>query len=269
MSMPLACRDLSVVRDGRALVDRITLEVARGAITGLLGPNGAGKSTLLRALAGVSPPTSGSIELMGRALAEWSAIERAARLAYLPQLRDVAWRLRVADVVALGRLHRTSLSRLTDADRDACETAMRDTDVTHLAARDCRTLSGGELGRVLLARALATGAEVLLADEPGTGLDPRHQLELMELLRAKAAAGVSCCVVLHDLTLAARYCDHVILIDAGAIVSHGSPNDVLTDERLASVYGIRASRFDGALVPTTTLRGAARSAGDEPNSRKQ
>jgi iron complex transport system ATP-binding protein len=269
MSAPLTCRSVSVVRDGKAIVNHVTLQVTGGSVTGLLGPNGAGKSTLLRTLAGVIQPTSGSVELLGRPLRAWRAAERASHLAYLPQMRDVAWRLSVLDVVALGRLHHASLGRLSAADRAACQDAMRDTDVTHLALRDCRTLSGGELGRVLLARALATGAGVLLADEPGTGLDPRHQLELMEVLRARSATGVTCCVVLHDLTLAARYCDQVILIDQGVIVSHGSPKDVLTDERLASVYGIRALRFDGALVPMQTVRDPSKSARDQPNAGEQ
>jgi iron complex transport system ATP-binding protein len=172
-------------------------------------------------------------------------------------------------VVALGRLHRASLGQQSPADREACLAAMQDTDVAHLAERDCRTLSGGELGRVLLARALATGAELLLADEPGTGLDPRHQLDLMDLLRAKAAAGSACCVVLHDLTLAARYCDQVILIDRGKIICQGTPTEVLTDERLAHVYGIRALRFDGALVPVQALPRAASSASNQPNTGQQ
>ncbi len=269
MSAPLECERLTVVRGGATLVNEVSLQIARGSLTGLLGPNGAGKSTLLRTLAGVIQPTAGRIQLLGRDLRAWTAAERAARLAYLPQLRDVAWRLRVIDVVALGRLHQASLGRLTEADRAACMAAMRDTDVEHLAERDCRTLSGGELGRVLLARALATGAELLLADEPGTGLDPRHQLDLMALLRARVARGATCFVVLHDLTLAARYCDQVILIDRGSVVCQGQPNEVLSDERLAQVYGIRALRFNGALVPLDTLRTPDRLASDEPHSSEQ
>jgi iron complex transport system ATP-binding protein len=267
VSAPLIARSIVVARGGARLLDGVSIEIERGHVTGLLGPNGAGKSTLLRVIAGVTAANAGEVLLDGRRVDTWRPAERAARIAYLPQLRDVAWRLRVADVVALGRLHLTGLGRLSDADREACERAMRETDVSHLRERDSRTLSGGELGRVLLARALATGAHTLLADEPTAGLDPRHQLDLMYVLRGKAATGAACCVVLHDLALAMRFCDRVVLLDRGALVAAGAPVDVLSDERLASVYGIRALRAAHAIVPVETVRGAPPSPrGDEPYS---
>jgi iron complex transport system ATP-binding protein len=184
---------VTVQLNGTQILESISVEIHRGEVVGLLGPNGAGKSTLLRVLAGHIAPQAGTVEIDGKPLDSVPPLERASIVAYLPQRRDVAWHLSVRDVVALGRVHRAGMGSLSAADEQLCASAMHDTDVAHLAERDSRTLSGGELARVLLARALATDAPLLLADEPTAGLDPRHQIELMRVLRARAATGHACC----------------------------------------------------------------------------
>ncbi len=249
----LSARDIVVVRGGARILDAVSFELRCGELTALLGPNGAGKSTLLRVLAGALTAEAGAVELDGKPLASWAPAQRAARIAYLPQLRDVAWNLGVFDLVSLGRLHRATLGRLDDTDIAACERAMRDTDVAHLGARAARTLSGGELARVLLARALAAETPILLADEPAAGLDPRHQLDSMTVLRRRADAGAACCVVLHDLTLVARSCDRVVLLNQGRVAGDGAPATVLTDAALEAAYRVRVARFDAAIVPTASI----------------
>jgi iron complex transport system ATP-binding protein len=248
--------DVTVRLDSTPILQRISVEIRRGEVVGLLGPNGAGKSTLLRVLAGHIAPQAGAVELDNKPLDSVPPLERAGIVAYLPQRRDVAWHLSVRDVVALGRVRHAGMSNLSSGDEALCAAAMRDTDVAHLAERDSRTLSGGELARVLLARALATDAPLLLADEPTAGLDPRHQIELMRVLRTRAGTGHACCVVLHDLSLAAHFCDRVVLLDRGTIAAAGPAEQVLSDERLASVYGVRVARAGSAIIPTDTLQGA-------------
>jgi iron complex transport system ATP-binding protein len=239
----VAVRDVSGLFDG-------------GALVGILGPNGAGKSTLVRAMLGLVPH-EGDVAIDGRPRAAMSRAEIAKRIAYLPQGQTLHWPLSVERLVALGRLpHLAPFSRLSDADQAAIDRAMARTDTAALARRIATELSGGERARVLLARALAVGAPALIADEPLASLDPAHQIEGMELLRAEADAGGLVICVLHDLTLAARFCDRVLVMHDGALVADGSPRDVLTPELLAQVYGITAFFGDGAspmLVPLDRL----------------
>ncbi|HXG28067.1 MAG TPA: ABC transporter ATP-binding protein, partial [Nevskiales bacterium] len=157
------------------------------------------------------------------------------------------WPMPVAQVVALGRLpHRAPWARVPPADAAAVQRALQAADVAHLADRPVTQLSGGERARVLLARALAVEARVLLADEPTAGLDPAHQLGVMEVLRRRAQSGAGVVVVLHDLTLAARFCDRLLLLGEGRVVADGAAEQVLTEQNLAQVYGIEAHRAAGA-----------------------
>lgn len=232
----LEARNLSVALGGRSIVEGINITVASGSCVGLIGPNGAGKSTVLRALAGAVPLAGGEVILQGQHTDGLVRRERARRVAYLPQERRVEWGVRVRDVVALGLLAGPRLSR---SERTAKTTAaLDDVEAIHLADRSAKTLSGGELARVLLARALATQAPLLLADEPMAGLDPSHQLHVMELLVRKARAGDGVLVVLHDLGLAARFCDRVVVLDRGRKVADGPPAEALTPRLLAETYGI-------------------------------
>lgn len=239
--MPLQGERLSITLNQRRIVQDVDIDVAAGELVGLLGPNGAGKSTLLKTLAGLLRPSGGRVLLAGRELAHWPARARARQLAYLPQEAQCHWDLAVAEVVALGRLpHRAPWAALDAHSRQVIAQAMRYADVAQFAERSIGSLSGGEKTRVLLARALAGEPAVLLADEPVTGLDPAHQLDVMTLLQQLAAQGAAVVAVLHDLTLAVRYCSRVVLLHEGRVAAQGTPAAALTPERLARCYGIRA-----------------------------
>jgi iron complex transport system ATP-binding protein len=212
-----------------------------GEVTAVIGPNGAGKTTLLKALAGLLTPAAGAIALGGRPSTGWDAKKLARALAYLPQERTVHWALSARAVVALGRLpHQPLGAGESAADAQAIEAALTAMDIGHLAGRPVLEMSGGERARVLVARALAQEPKALLADEPVAGLDPAHQLALFRHLTALASAGRTVVVALHDLSLAARFCHRIVLMQAGRAVAAGTPEDVLKAEHLAAVYGIRA-----------------------------
>ncbi|MGH6609442.1 MAG: ABC transporter ATP-binding protein [Burkholderiaceae bacterium] len=225
------------------LLDSVDVTAARGEVLGLVGPNGAGKSTLLRILAGLRDSTRGTVRYDGRLRAELPLNQLSQQLAYLAQRGPIAWPLTVERMVALGRIpHLRGWGARDDAGIASIEAALADTDTLHLRDRVLHTLSGGELARALLARALAVGGGALLADEPVAELDPYHQLQVMEILRARADRGQTVIVVLHELTLAARFCDRLLLLDSGCVRASGSPKEVLTDEHLHSTYRVSAAR---------------------------
>ena len=198
---------------GRAVLNDVSLSLSSGHLVALVGPNGAGKTTLLRALAGLVP-SDGAIHVGGEALSSLSLRERARRFAYLPQGHIVHWPLPARDIVALGRYPHgaTDPARLSPKDAEAVLRAMQATDVVEFCDRRVTELSGGERSRVALARVLAVEAPVILADEPTASLDPRHQIDVMKNLRAAADKGVLVIVVTHDLGLAARFADHVLVL---------------------------------------------------------
>ena len=233
----------------RAVLQDIDATLAPGALIGIIGPNGAGKSTLVRAMLGLIDTTRGRVTIDGRAIATLPPRDRARAIAYLPQGQTLHWPLSVERLVALGRLpHLGPMSRIGAADHDAITEAMARTDVAHLADRIATELSGGERARVMLARALAVGAPGLAVDEPLAALDPGHQIDVMQLLAREALAGGLVIAVLHDLSMAARYCDRLLLLDRGRLVADGTPGEVLTQDRLRAVYGI-TSRIDLAATP--------------------
>jgi iron complex transport system ATP-binding protein len=239
--MRLEIRSLAVVLGARRVLQGIDLSLEPGCLTVLIGPNGAGKTTLLRAMAGLVRPSAGEVALNGAAVARMRGAERARAIAYLPQGGGVAWPLPVASVVALGRLpHGEKPDHLPTEGRTAVNVALRSVGLEGFENRPATSLSGGERARMLLARALATQAPVLLADEPVAALDPRHQLIVLEVLKAHARAGATVVAILHDLNLAARFADRIVLLDQGKIEASGSPEAVMTEARLASSFGIRA-----------------------------
>jgi iron complex transport system ATP-binding protein len=246
--------EVSVRLGGTLIVERVSLALREREFTVLVGPNGAGKTTLLRALASLLP-AQGRIELDGRALADFSARERALRIAYLPQGHVFHWPMAVAAVVALGRHpHADAFSALTDQDRAAVARALVATACEAFAARAVTTLSGGERARVALARALASEAPILLADEPTGSLDPRHQLVVMELLARAAHDGGTVLAVVHDLALAARFADRIVVMDRGRLIADGAPRDVLTPQRIAEVFGVEAVITESDIGPNLILR---------------
>ncbi len=239
MSM-LAAAGLSLTLSGTRILDGVSTAFRPGSVTAVLGPNGAGKSTLLACLGGLRDADSGSVLLGGVPRAALSRRDLARRIGFLPQTADVHWDIDVATLVALGRFPHRGRWAASDADRAAITRAMLATDCTRFAARGVNTLSGGERARVLLARVLAGEPEWLLADEPLANLDPAHQLDGLDCLRAVARTGAGVVVVLHDLNHAARVADAVLLMRAGRVVAQGAPDTVLTTALIAETYGVAA-----------------------------
>ena len=237
------------------MLNDISLSLSSGHLVALVGPNGAGKTTLLRALAGLLP-SDGAIHVGGEALSSLALRERARRFAYLPQGHIVHWPLPARDIVALGRYPHgaTDPARMSPKDAEAVLRAMRATDVVEFSDRRVTELSGGERSRVALARVLAVEAPVILADEPTASLDPRYQLDVMKTLRAAADQGVLVIVVTHDLGLAARFADTVLVLSrrppgragrAGRGAVGAGDGGCVPDQRLSR--GIRARGGDRAV----------------------
>ena len=247
MSEPaIGARGVTVIRGGNPVVDGVDLDLHFGRVMVVLGPNGAGKSSLLRALAGLLP-ASGEIAIEGRAAASLTAAERALRMAFVPQRSRLDAPLPVHRVIAQGRfLHRGFFGSLRAADREAVDRAMTQVDVAELRDRPFTALSEGERRRVILARALATGARVLLLDEPTAALDVRHALELYALVRQLAASGYAVLLVLHSLDDARRVADDALLLDRGRVVRGGAPDEVIAAEPVRAVYGVHLE--EGAAV---------------------
>ncbi|MER7762273.1 ABC transporter ATP-binding protein [Streptomyces sp. NPDC097619] len=224
---------------GHRLLDDVGVTVPDGGVVGLLGPNGSGKSTLLRLLAGLRRPDRGTVRFDGTALDALSRRDRARRLAVVEQESSAHHQVTVRQVVELGRTpFRGRFDAPSARDRHAVDAALERTALTHRQHRSWHTLSGGERQRTQLARALAQEPREILLDEPTNHLDIRHQLELLDLLRS---LDLTCVIALHDLNLAARYCDHLVVLDRGEVAAAGPPADVLTPELLGSVYGVEAA----------------------------
>ncbi|HEY8428303.1 MAG TPA: ABC transporter ATP-binding protein [Sandaracinaceae bacterium] len=235
------------------VVRGISIALARGEVVGLLGPNGAGKSTLLRAAAGVLPTRAGVVRLDGVALASLTRRDIARKLAWLPQAQGTELPYSAREIVAMGRLpHLGALEPPRAADRAAIEEAIGATGIEALADRPFPALSEGEKQRVLLARCLAQQPRVLLLDEPTASLDVRHAWSLLRVVRDRARAGAAVLAAVHDLALAARACDRVIVIDGGEIVSEGPPAEALSAAVIARTFGMRArvDHEDGGLAVT-------------------
>lgn len=223
---------------GTRILDGVDASFARGRVTALLGPNGAGKSTLLAVLAGLRTPGAGTATLDGAAVTTLPLRDRARRIGLLPQVAEVHWEVDVRSLVGLGRF--AYRDERTATGRAAVDAALAATDTGHLAHRIVGTLSGGERGRVLLARVLAGQPDWLLADEPLASLDPAHALAMCARLRDVAAAGAGVIVVLHDLGLAARFADDAVILDAGRVIAAGKVADVLTPDTMRAAFGVIA-----------------------------
>ncbi|RAU41372.1 MULTISPECIES: heme ABC transporter ATP-binding protein [unclassified Pseudomonas] len=231
---------LSIHRNGTCVLSDISLTLQPRQVLGVLGPNGAGKSTLLGALCGELKATHGQPWLDGQPLSSWSAQARATRLAVLPQSSSLSFGFDVREIVAMGRLPHGSGR---DRDAEIVQAALEAADASHLQGRSYLALSGGERQRVHLARVLAQvwsgeGGQTLLLDEPTSMLDPLHQHTLLQAVRGFADRGGAVMVILHDLNLAARYCDRLMLLQAGRTYVSGTPDDVLTPDALQAVFGL-------------------------------
>ena len=237
----LVANGLSYSAGASALVSEASFALEPGTLTALVGPNGAGKTTLLRLALGLLEANAGSAQVEGQNINEMAATERARKLAYLPQARPLAWPQPVRDVVALGRFaYGATPERLSPDDAAAVERAIAACDLRGFEERAADTLSGGELSRVHLARAMAAEAPVLIADEPVAALDPRHAHEVLRLFKRASGEARAVLTVLHDLALAARYADRLIWMKEGRIIADGAPQETLTPERLWEVFGVEA-----------------------------
>ena len=245
MSAPLVGRALSRRFATLAALDRVDVSLPAGRLLVVVGPNGSGKTTLLRILSGVLGADSGSVELLGAPLETHTRRAVARALAVVPQELQVPFPFRVRELVAMGRApHLGVLGREGPHDREIVETTLGELGLLPFAGRVYSTLSGGERQRVLLARALAQGADLLLLDEPTAHMDLGHRLHTFEWLRAWLAdrsTARAALVVTHDLQLGARFADEVLLLNRGRAVAHGAPAEVLSAERIAQVYSVDAS----------------------------
>ena len=238
--MVLEVEALSLTLGGTRVLDGISAAFVPGEVTVILGPNGAGKSSLLACLAGLVTADSGVVSLGGQPRASLDRRDLARRIGFLPQTADVHWDVDVETLVGLGRFAHRGRWGDTAADQAAVAAALHATDTARLSRRIVNTLSGGERGRALLARVLAGTPEWLLADEPLASLDPAHQIDVLDCLRAIAARGAGVITVLHDLNQAARVADAVLMMRGGTIIAHGPPDDVLTPDIIRQTYGVAA-----------------------------
>lgn len=223
----------------RPALEAIDFTVERGSFYAILGPNGSGKSTLLRLLLGTLTPNAGTVLHAGKPVGDWSRRELARRIGVVPQGEEPVFAIGVRELVAMGRYpHLGPWKREDDDDRRAIDEAMARCRVACFADRALATLSGGERQRARIARALAQEPETLVLDEPTAALDVRHEMEIFELLGTLAERdGVTVVLVTHNLNLAARYADRILLLDRGSVAAEGAPARVLERETLESVYG--------------------------------
>jgi ABC-type cobalamin/Fe3+-siderophores transport system ATPase subunit len=253
----LRAHDIDYSIEATRILQGINLQVDTGEMVGLIGPNGAGKSSLLRLLTGVEPCTRGEVFLDDKPLANISAGLRAQRMGYLVQGATAHWPFSVEKVVELGRIpYQKWWQQSSAADQAKVEAALLKTETLAYRNRIVTTLSGGEQTLVMLARIFATEPDLILADEPVAALDPYHQLHVMEILRNHAREQRAAIVVLHDLGLAARFCDRLYLLNHGRLHCSGSVGDVLTRANIAEVYGVDShiERSDKGISVTSLAR---------------
>ncbi len=251
MTVVWALKDLTVRQGGRSALRGASLSVAAGEMVGVLGPNGSGKTTLLRAGLGLLRRDGGTATLSGRSVDAVPETDRARLVGYLPQERRVGWNLASLDVVALG-----APDLPPAAARSVAADCLARVGLAGFEARGVLDMSGGERARILLARLLATRAPLLIADEPAAGLDPDAQMLTLDLLRAEAARGAAVVVTLHDLTLAARYCDRLVVLSAGQVAAEGPADRALAPAVLNTVFGLTGGLVETPAGPVVAARRA-------------
>lgn len=245
----LTAENVSLKAGQTELFAKVNLSLAPGKLTCLIGPNGAGKSSLLTCLAGLKKPATGTVALNGESLTAMSSTDRAKQLSYLPQNRQLSWPISVEDAVALGRFaYGGTPARLSEADRIAVDDALNICELNELRKRATDTLSGGELSRVHFARAFAGKAPLLIADEPLTALDPKHQIRVMRLIQRFTENGGTALIVLHDIALAAQFADVLLWMRFGRLVDEGPPASTFTEKNMSRVFDVDARIDNGRLI---------------------
>jgi iron complex transport system ATP-binding protein len=243
---------VTVDRGGQRVLDGVALTARPGELVGLVGPNGAGKTTLLRTINGTLTPAAGTVRVDGDAVTDLSARERSRRVATVPQDTSVGFAFDVRTVVEMGRHpHRPRFG--TDPDPGAVDRALARVDAADLADRSVDAISGGERSRVLLARALAQDADVLVLDEPTASLDINHQVRTLSLVRSVVDDDRAAVAAIHDLDLAARYCDRLVVLADGVVRASGPPETVLDGDTLRSAFGVEAAVAENPVTGSPTV----------------
>jgi len=255
MTEPLSAANLTVRFGGRDVLADLSLRLEPGQVICIVGPNGAGKSTLMACLAGLRKPDRGEARLGEAPVLALPPRRRARRIGFLPQTPEIAWAIEAETLVSLGRTPYLGAGGVGEEGRAAVARAMQMTDVTGLAHRTVDTLSGGERARVLIARALAGDPEWLLADEPLAGLDPGHQIDACDLFRRLAQEGCGVVMTLHDLGMALRVADRVLVLAEGGMIADGPAVEALSPQVIRRAYGVEARLHKGAHGPALELVG--------------
>lgn len=250
----ITLEDITVTLDSTRILTDVSLSFDPGVFVALVGPNGAGKTTLLRTINGLIPPTTGIVTVNGAAIHGLSARAISRLVATVPQETSLGFDFSVRNLVAMGRTpHRGRFTPETAEDRSAVDHALERTATAHLADRPIGTLSGGERQRVLIARAVAQETPILLLDEPTANLDLNHQIQTLSMARAFADEGKTVVAAIHDLELAARFCQTIVLLHNGRVVAQGQPNDVLTADQLERVFDIPTTVGTNPITGTRTI----------------
>ena len=240
----ISTQDLSYEIEGKILLDGVTMHADSGQLVGLIGPNGAGKSTLLRTISGILKSRNGTVRLDGSDITELSTREMATALALVPQIAPYTYGFTSIELVLMGRYPHLGRFQIEGREDDRiARDAMALTETEEFADRTLDTLSGGERQRVFVARALAQQPRVLLMDEPTANLDVLHQLKVLDLVRQLVDEGLTAVAAIHDLNMAARYCDKLVLLNNGQLLAEGSPEEVLTPETIESAFGVKSAVF--------------------------
>jgi iron complex transport system ATP-binding protein len=248
--------DISVSLDGTPILNSVSCEVPSQSFVALVGPNGAGKTTLLRTVNGVLPPDSGTVSVDGMNVQSLSSREVARRVATVPQKTSISFDFSVRDIVAMGRTPHRSRFRHTD-DSEIIDQALEQARIAHLADRSVGSVSGGERQRVLLARALAQDAPALVLDEPTASLDIHHQVRTLELVRDLVEQGKTALAAIHDLDLAARFCDTIVVLADSRVLADGPPASVLTESVVEQAFGGHPRIYEDPITesPSVTTLG--------------
>lgn len=245
--------------DKLQVIDDLTVAIPDGMVTAIVGPNGCGKSTLLAGLSRLRKPSRGAVLLDGRAISSCSSREVARRLALLPQDAIAPDGMTVAELIRFGRQpHQGPLRQWSREDEEIVNNALRATQLTELADRPLEAMSGGQRQRAWIAMAVAQATPLLLLDEPTSALDLGHQIEVFELIRSLARSGKTVVMVVHDLSSACRYADHLVAMCCGGVIAEGRPMDVVTPELVERLYGVRCTLIPDPNTGTPIIAGLTR-----------